>query len=105
VALVADLRFDEFRGKLEASAPQLKEITMTMAEQLRLEGWNRGRNEGLIEGRNEGLINTLRKQLTLKFGVLAAEHEARISAASVDELDRYLERILTAETLGSVFAA
>jgi hypothetical protein len=104
VALVADLRFEVFRAKLEATSPEIKEITMTMAEQLRREGKLEGRVEGWNEGRNEGRIETLRKLLTIKFRAVGAEHEAQLGSASVDDLDRYLERVLTAETIDGVFA-
>lgn len=66
---------------------------MTMAEQLRKEG----REEGLQRQRA-----TLRKQLTLKFGALAGADE-RIEVATLEQLDRCFERVLTAESLDEVF--
>ena len=49
-------------------------------------------------------MQVLTKLLTLKFGVLDAADEARIKAATPEQLDRYVERVLTAETLAAVFA-
>jgi hypothetical protein len=59
---------------------------------------------GLEKGREEGLRGTLRKLLTLKFGAPSPEVEARIEAASVEELDRFLERVVFAPDLAGVFA-
>jgi hypothetical protein len=68
---------------------------MTIADQLRA--------EGLATGLTRGLARALTKQMTLKFGALSAEHAVRIQAASEQELDRYIERILTAPTAEAVF--
>jgi hypothetical protein len=53
------------------------------------------------------LIRThaLTKMMTLKFGSLSAEHAARIEATTEQQLDMYIERILTASTADEVFAA
>ena len=48
--------------------------------------------------------DVLSKLLTLKFGVLPEDVIARIGAASVDQLDRWVERVLTAESLDDVLA-
>ena len=70
---------------------------MTIAEQMDRQGHARGLAEGLAKA--------LRKQLAIKFGPIDAAHVARIEAATSDQLDRYLERVLTADTLAAVFAA
>lgn len=44
------------------------------------------------------------KLLALKFGAPSPEVEARIAAASEEELDRYLERVVSAPDLAAVFA-
>jgi hypothetical protein len=41
--------------------------------------------------------------LALKFRKLSATTKKRVHNASVEELDRYAERILTAKSLGEVF--
>lgn len=56
------------------------------------------------EGRAEGRRGLLLKQLTLKFGAPTAEVEARVAEASIEETDRWAERILTAGSLEEVFA-
>ena len=66
--------------------------------------WAQERKEGRAEGRAEGQLDALRKLLKLKFGELAPEVEARLASASPDELDRYLERVLFADSLDAVLA-
>ena len=65
---------------------------MTIAEQLR------------EEGREEGRIETLRRLLVLKFRTLDAASEARLQAATPEAIDRYLQRVLTADSLAAVLA-
>jgi predicted transposase YdaD len=80
---------------------------MTMAEQLlargQAKGRAEGRAEGRVEGRAEGCALALRKQMGLKFGPLSPEHAERIAAATEEQLDVYIERILTALTPEAVF--
>lgn len=106
------LQRDEFLAKIRNVLPEAEPIFMTIAEQYIQEGLEKGRAEGraagLEEGRAEHLANlraTLRKLLSLKFGPPSPEVEARIAAASVEELDRYIERVVFATDLAAVFAA
>ena len=64
----------------------------------------KGREKGIELGRTEGQRATLVKQLTLKFGALDADALARIDAATPLELERALEKILSADTLAAVLA-
>jgi flagellar biosynthesis/type III secretory pathway protein FliH len=66
----------------------------------RAEGEARGRAEGEARGRAEGKADTLRKLLTLRFGELSEATELRLAHASESELDRWVERVLTANSLG-----
>lgn len=61
------------------------------------------REEGREEGRRESRIEMLRSMLTARFGSVDPAFEARIIAASNEELDRYVARILTAATASAVF--
>jgi len=55
--------------------------------------------KGLIQGKRE----TLKRQLTSKFGSLPSEVSTRIdSIESEHELDEYLERVLTAQSFEEV---
>jgi predicted transposase/invertase (TIGR01784 family) len=59
------------------------------------------------EGRQEGALrqtrSTLTRLLELKFGGVPEEARARLTAASQNELDLWLERLLTAENVEAVF--
>jgi len=56
------------------------------------------------EGRAEGKANLLQHQLAIKFGQLAPSVAERVAVAGEVELDRWSERVLSADTLESVFA-
>jgi predicted transposase/invertase (TIGR01784 family) len=103
---------------LDAAEPEVKDTLMTLAEKWkaegeakgrtegeakgRTEGEAKGRTEGEAKGRTEGKAETLRKLLTLKFGELSERAALRIASASEAELDRWVERVLTADTLAAV---
>jgi predicted transposase/invertase (TIGR01784 family) len=61
------------------------------------------RREGKVEGRTEGKADLLQRLLTLKFGQLTDEVSTRVAAASEAEIVRWSERVLSADTLASVF--
>jgi len=61
--------------------------------------------QGEAKGRAEGKAETLRKQLTLKFGQLPENVSLRLPTANEPDLDRWLERVLTANSLDAVFSA
>ncbi len=71
---------------------------MTIAEELRAEGLQQGFEQGIVQG----LRQTLEKLMTLKFGPLSDALSARIEAAELDGLDRWLGRILTADSPDAV---
>jgi hypothetical protein len=71
-----------------------EEILMTIAEQLI--------EEGRQEGRQEGLCRLL--LFKFKLPTLDPACEALLQAATAEALDRYLERVLTADSLAVVFA-
>ncbi|MCW5800940.1 MAG: DUF4351 domain-containing protein [Deltaproteobacteria bacterium] len=62
------------------------------------------REDGRAEGRMEGRREMLRRQLCLKFGELSAEVEQRLASASPEDLERFSERILFADSIVAVFA-
>jgi flagellar biosynthesis/type III secretory pathway protein FliH len=63
-----------------------------------------GRKEGIEKGRKEGERALVRKLLTLRFGELPADAEQRLEQASLAELERWAERVLTARNLAAVLA-
>jgi len=76
---------------------------MTIAEQLHRQGRRKGLEAGIKKGFRKGRIDTLRSLLIFKFKTLGARYEARLRAASPEEIDRYLQRLLTADSLAKVF--
>jgi hypothetical protein len=73
-------------------------------EQGREEGHEQGREEGHEQGFKDGTLEgkrgTLMRLLTAKFGSVSEETKSRIQALeSISELDVYLERVLTAESI------
>ncbi|WP_157762253.1 hypothetical protein [Nocardia yamanashiensis] len=75
--------------------PEAKGALMTTAERLQAQG----RAEGLAEGR----ATTLLEQLELRFGPVPSLIADRVHNASVDQLQQWTARVLTADTLGEVF--
>jgi predicted transposase YdaD len=67
------------------------------------EGLNQGLREGLNQGLHDGRARTLLRQLSKRFAPIPDTVRARIDAAGLDELERWLDRVLDAETLAAVF--
>lgn len=107
--VTGELRFPVFRAMIVSQVPEAEEVAMTAAEELRAEGEAKGRAqgraEGRVEGRAAGRAEALEKLMLLKFGALSAEHAARIEAATEEQLDLYIERILAAPTADAMFVA
>jgi predicted transposase YdaD len=109
ILYVADPEPQRFRALVRGRVShEAEEALMTAAERLRAEGEAKGRAEGEAKGRAEGEAKgraaLLVKQLSFKFGTLPAEIQARIEDASVEELERWAERVLSATRLDAVFA-
>ena len=83
-------------------ANEKREYQSDFAKKYYSEGRSEGRSAGLSAGRRERRVATLRKQLALKFGSLAEEHAARIEAATEQEIERFTERILSADSIEAV---
>jgi hypothetical protein len=74
------------------------------ADRGRKQGRTEGRREGRREGRKEGAGAALVRLLERRFGVLPAAVTARVSRASTDEIEGWLDRVLDAPSLDDVFA-
>ena len=90
---------EKLRAKIRELGPRIEEVAMNIAEHLHEEGRKKGREEG----REEGRIATLRSLLAFKFRTVGAEYEARLQAATPAAIDRYLQRLLTADSVAAVF--
>ena len=93
--VIGRMNRDELHAKIRTLGTGSEKVTMTIAQWLR--------KEGRKEGRRQERIDIIRRQLILKFRRLDAVHEARLRAATPGELERYIERVLTADSLAAVF--
>ncbi len=66
-------------------------------------GEEKGRMVGRVEGRVEGQAELVARLLTKRFGPLSAEIQARLAQATSDQLERWGERLLDAESPEGVF--
>jgi hypothetical protein len=98
--VVDRVNHDDLRAKIRELGSRPQGVAVTIAEYLHEEG----RKEGLEQGLEQGRIAALRKLLVFKFQTLSDEHEARLQAATPEAVDRYLMRLLTADSLTAVFA-
>ena len=102
---------------IEVLEEQEKMRYVTSIEQLYSEKWMQqgmvqgmqrglmqGRQEGRMTGRAEGEAYALRRLLQKRFGPLSEDVLARLQAASIDELELWLDRALDADSLAGVFA-
>jgi hypothetical protein len=72
--------------------PRVEEAFMTGAQILRAEGEAKGRAEALL------------RQLTLRFGPISKPREEKIRGAATDQLDLWLERVLSVRSIDEVFS-
>lgn len=64
---------------------------------------NEARREGRQEGRQQGIERTLRKLITLKFGEIPESASKRLEQATDEQLDAWVEQILSANSLDDLF--
>lgn len=87
---------DDLQMAFTRNLNQPRETLMTTAERLRQEGHARGRVEGLAEA----LLHLLQH----RFGELPAESQQLVRKATAAELQRWMDRLLDAESLGDALA-
>ena len=68
------------------------------------EGVKEGRKEGLTKGRKEGEAMALLRLLEQRFGALPETVTARVTRASMQDIERWLDRVLRAASLDDIFA-
>ena len=90
----------DLRQLVREVGPKAQEVSMSIMEQLQAEGLAKGLAQGLAQGRAEVLL----KQLSLRFGGVSPEVEARVRGATIPQLDRWAEQFVNARTLREVFA-
>jgi predicted transposase YdaD len=81
-----------------ALGEQADEVIMTIGQQL----IEQGRKQGVEQGIEQGERKLLLRQLVRRFGELPEKVVDRVNAASVEELERWADQILDAESIDDV---
>ena len=64
-----------------------------------------GRQEGVEQGRQQGMQSMLLRQLRLRFGTaVSSQVEQRVAAASREQMEDWIGRVLSAASLAEVIA-
>ena len=58
--------------------------------------------EGRAQARATSFRDVLRRLLVTKFGALTPDQQARIDAASMDELEQFIDRVIEADSIAAV---
>ena len=87
---------EKIQNRIIEVVPKAKDAVMTAAEKLE----KRGEARGIHLGQAGMLLRLLAK----KFGDVPEATEQRVQAASEDDLNRWADRILVADSLEAVFA-
>jgi predicted transposase YdaD len=93
-------------GQVIPEVNELQEIDTMLAE--RVEEWTaqwkrEGKIEGKLEGKLEGETALLERLITRRFGPPIADTQARLKAATLEQLEQWADNILDAATLEDVF--
>ena len=85
-----------FGDRLEIWAEGLKAVAKTEGEQV-------GVQKGRQEGKQEGEMLILQRLLAKRFGAIPADKISLISNASVEDIERWADRVFDAEQLSDIF--
>ena len=106
MGVVDDISVDEMQGMMDEALPETEEeVIMTLAEQLRREGFEKGRQKkakksGQEKGLPQGLIEAIELGLTLRFGDKALELMPKVRRMrKIEKLQALKEAIKTANDL------
>ncbi|MFG0318424.1 MAG: hypothetical protein ACF8XB_14215, partial [Planctomycetota bacterium JB042] len=83
--------------------PEAEEVGLTLAEQWRREGLEKGRAEGETAGSRREAADALLRVLRIRFGDVPEWARARIADADVAALRSWLEHAVSRERLDDVF--
>ena len=101
IARVRDLAHDDLRAIIRVElGPDLEQDMTSTYDQL----INEGRQQGLAQGLAQGKAETLLRMIGKRFGEPSTEIVARVQAADVETLDRWVLRFVDAGSLDEVFA-
>lgn len=93
---------EELQGLLEREiGPETKDAIMTAGQRL----IEQGRQQGIEQGRQQGVQGVLLRLLRQRFGdAVNAQVEQRIATASLEQVEAWTGRVLSAATLAEVLA-
>ena len=95
---------EDFLNAIYAIEEDKKMPYINTAERVGLEkGRHEGEMIGIQKGRQEGEAIALKKLINMKFGSLPIWAETQITNADTSQLDIWIENILTAESLETLF--
>ena len=91
-------------------SPAVRKMLLSYRDKMiaegRSEGWQKGLYEGRREGRRAGVLkgkrSALARQLKRKFAPLPKETRSRVRALDSEEVDRYLDSVLDADSLAAM---
>lgn len=80
-----------------------RNVTMPYVTSAERFGIEKGRQQGLQQGLQQGEVALLQRQLSRRFGPLPDAVRARLTGASIDQLETWAIRVLDAASLDEVF--
>ena len=105
---VTDVTEEQLPMELKPPQDDQGAVRMTTGQRIRMEARAAGRSEGKSEGRTEGRTEEARRMLarllTRRFGVSATEVDERLQAATLEQLEAWVDRILDVESMDALFA-
>jgi hypothetical protein len=102
IDVYAEIREDERESLLLEMTKQ--EDTVMLAQYIREKGFQDGEIKGEIKGEVKGRRILLEHLLTRRFGTLPDWGQERLAHATVEQLDRWGDRVLDAESIQAVLA-
>lgn len=87
---------------IESTYPEGREVTMSMADKWREEGWEKGLERGLVQGEVKALSETAIKLLTERFGKVPHDIKDGINNAEIVNLQLLLSNIFRYESIDDV---
>lgn len=87
---------------IETTYPEGREVTMSMADKWREEGWEKGLEKGIEKGKVAALSEIAIQQLTERFGKIPQDIKDGISSADIFALQLLLSNIFRYESIDDV---
>lgn len=101
---------ERFWSDLDRFEEEMKMRYVSSVERMALErgmeaGLQQGMEQGMQQGLRAGKIQVIKQLLAARFGALPAPAKAKLDAATEEELDAWIEALLSAPSIDAVFDA